>query len=803
MANCNCNDFPISCAPHAPGGDCHHHHGCPPHPVCPPPEYKGGTSMYIGARYVPIFADPVEWDDEREYEPLTIVIHEGNMYTSKCYVPKGAPLPEYPETQTKYWVCTANYNYQFADLKKTVLDLSRLVEQFQKNNETFTELINTWNEKVQQWEKDMAAWQETMDDFNTRVEAVEKGISDLTAALNEEITRAKAREDALEADYKAADAKEATTRADADNALQEQITANDADIKALQDKDVEQDNALQQEIDRATAAENANTAAITEEAARAKAREDALESDYKAADAEETAARVDADTKLDARVTANKNDIDAIKAEQVIQNTNISANAKNIADNAAELAKHAERLTDLEGNVGAWDSVYPDTTITEEMQKEALARSTAVTEINGRLDSQAADIEEVRDLANHKVDQTTYDAGQAAQDARLDALESGKADKTDLKDWVLTTTYEEGQAAQNTAIEAAQDAADEANGKADANATNIGAWTENHPDKTISQAVADLENAPGPDLSGYVPYGDHLGAKAIDASKVFYANDPNAAQETSLLFGDKDGQFFRGASNYLVKSSEYQTDKQAQVTRDLAQDAKIEALEGTVGDLGDTYVLKSDYDAAVGNVATSTKSSKPLADIVGSTEYLKDGTVYNTMGPWNVNFPNTTIANACMGYKSAISDFGPRITALENAGSGYTLPDSIQVRIPAPVVTVAPSGSAMSLTEVRAHFYAPNPYHSVFVTASYSSSHLPTQYNIMYASGSNFISAAAYNNPTIVIDRTDADYIHIIASYVPSIGSITIPINTIALCSPATSTATDESYLLVTVKKPT
>ena len=86
--------------------------------------------MYIGARYVPIFADPVEWDDEREYEPLTIVTHNGDCYTSKCYVPKGAQLPPYPEGQTKYWVKTSDYNGQFADLKKTVLDLSRLAEQF-------------------------------------------------------------------------------------------------------------------------------------------------------------------------------------------------------------------------------------------------------------------------------------------------------------------------------------------------------------------------------------------------------------------------------------------------------------------------------------------------------------------------------------------------------------------------------------------------------------------------------------------------------------------------------------------------
>lgn len=385
MANCNCNDFPISCAPHAPGGDCCHPHGCPPHP-CPPPPFKGGTSMYIGARYVPIFADPVEWDDKREYEPLTIVVHNGDCYTSKCYVPKGAQLPPYPEGQTKYWVKTSDYNAQFADLKKTVTDLSRLVEQFQKDNERFTELINGWNEKVIQWEKDMAAWGE-------RLDAVESNVADLTASLNAE-------------------------------------------------------------IDRAKAAEQANAAAIAQETADRKQAISDLDAAYKAADAAEAQTRAEADTALSVRITTNTTDIDAIKAEQVIQNTNISANAKNISDNAAEIAKHAARLTDLESNASDWDSAFPDTTIAQEMKKEQAARANANAALNGRCDTLAADVEEVRDLANHKVDTTTYTAGQAAQDAK---------------------------------ITAAQTAANKAN-------TNIGDWETDHPGQTISQCVTSLEN---------------------------------------------------------------------------------------------------------------------------------------------------------------------------------------------------------------------------------------------------------------------------------------------------------------------
>lgn len=468
MANCNCNDFPISCAPHAPGGDCcHHPHGCPPHP-CPPPNCKGGTSMYIGARYVPIFADPVEWDDEREYEPLTIVVHNGDCYTSKCYVPKGAQLPPYPDGQTKYWVKTSDYNYQFADLKKTVTDLSRLVEQFQKDNEKFTELINGWNEKVIQWEKDMAAWGE-------RLDTVESTVSDLTDSLNAEIARAKA-------------------------------------------------------------AEQANAAAIAKETTDRQQAISELDAAYKAADATEAQTRSEADTALSNRITANRTDIDALKAEQKIQNTNISNNAKNIADNSAEIAKHAARLTSLESNASDWDSLFPDTTIAQEMQKEELARANGDTALNGRCDAIAADVEEVRDIANHKVDQTVFNKADALN-VKFKSSTKGKINPGNMREGLVTkgdyvavadakvseiALCEKESFKEYFGIVAAQNAANTANAtignwntahprqtisecatsveneiaavdaKADANAANIGNWNAEHPGKTISQAVSDI-----------------------------------------------------------------------------------------------------------------------------------------------------------------------------------------------------------------------------------------------------------------------------------------------------------------------
>ena len=480
MANCNCNDFPISCAPHAPGGDCCHPHGCPPHP-CPPPPFKGGTSMYIGARYVPIFADPVEWDDAREYEPLTIVIHDGSCYTSKCYVPKGAQLPPYPEGQTKYWVKTSDYNYQFADLKKTVLDLSRLVEQFQKDNKAFTDLINGWNEKVQQWETDITAWGE-------RLDTVESNITDLTASLNAE-------------------------------------------------------------IDRAKAAEQANAAAIAQETAD---RKQAI-SELDAADAAEAQAREEADTALSNRITANKTDIDALKAEQTIQNTNISKNAKNISDNSAEIAKHAARLTSLESNASDWDDVFPNTTIAQEVKTEELARANADTALNGRCDTIAANVEEVRDIANHKVDTTTYTEEQAAQDAEIkkntdeikkntdeiniiegwqNSQDSRLANiESDIGDW--KTDHPNQTISQcATSVENEIAAVDT---KADANAANIGDWNTQNPGKTISQKVTDLSNSI-PDVSGFVTETVYNQGQTAQDAKISEAKA--AADKANTNIGD-------------------------------------------------------------------------------------------------------------------------------------------------------------------------------------------------------------------------------------------------------------------------
>ena len=74
------------------------------------------TTQYIGARYVPLFADPIEWDKTRQYEPLTIVTNNGSSYTSRQFVPTGVEI-----TNETFWALTGNYNAQIEQYRKEVI----------------------------------------------------------------------------------------------------------------------------------------------------------------------------------------------------------------------------------------------------------------------------------------------------------------------------------------------------------------------------------------------------------------------------------------------------------------------------------------------------------------------------------------------------------------------------------------------------------------------------------------------------------------------------------------------------------
>lgn len=96
-----------------------------------------GVTQYIGARYVPIFADPIEWDSTRAYEPLTIVLYQGNSFTTRQYTPAGIEI-----ANVEFWACTGNYNAQIEMYRREVKQLDSLV------NETVIPKVNANTQSI-------------------------------------------------------------------------------------------------------------------------------------------------------------------------------------------------------------------------------------------------------------------------------------------------------------------------------------------------------------------------------------------------------------------------------------------------------------------------------------------------------------------------------------------------------------------------------------------------------------------------------------------------------------------------------
>lgn len=74
---------------------------------------------YVGARYVPKFADPVEWQANTSYEAMVIVTYNNSSYTSKVPVP---PTVGNPAENSKYWALTGNYNAQIEEYRKATAE---------------------------------------------------------------------------------------------------------------------------------------------------------------------------------------------------------------------------------------------------------------------------------------------------------------------------------------------------------------------------------------------------------------------------------------------------------------------------------------------------------------------------------------------------------------------------------------------------------------------------------------------------------------------------------------------------------
>ena len=71
--------------------------------------------QYVGARYVPKFANPTAWTSGTSYEAMTIVTYNNSSYTSKIQVP---PTVGNPADNPQYWALTGNYNAQVEEYRQ-------------------------------------------------------------------------------------------------------------------------------------------------------------------------------------------------------------------------------------------------------------------------------------------------------------------------------------------------------------------------------------------------------------------------------------------------------------------------------------------------------------------------------------------------------------------------------------------------------------------------------------------------------------------------------------------------------------
>lgn len=527
----HCHPYPIEPAPFAPGS-CDPHPPCPPRPPRPPmPCAPCPPSQYIGSRYVPIFADPIEWDIHKSYESLTIVTHDGESYTSKCNVGPGIDI-----TNTRYWAKTGAYNAQVEQYKNEVKDLSSQVTGFASDNAEF-------REKIDQFTTDNAEMKNTVAEDKARVDA-----------LAERVSTAETEIDGLQATTAQHTTELANLHAK-DEDLQRQITSNDNDIAALQAKDVEHDSRLNG-IDTklkshdATLAQNTadiakntkniqdNAVAIAQNAheladhaeqlndheARLTSQHQEITANHQAierntsdiaslrADLTEDEAKIETnrdaiahiqekdvqqDGRLDAlenRTTTAENRLNGLDSKTDATNTALTAeidrakaaelaNGRLIANNAAELADHAEELADHETRITALEG---DNATNKQEIADIKAKNTAQdTAISGNTDA----IQHINDSLAGYVTSETYTAGQAAQDTRITTAQAA-ADKanTNIGDW---ETGHPGQTISDFAV-GITNSFESTDAKAEANTTTIGAWTENHPGKTVSEAVSAL-----------------------------------------------------------------------------------------------------------------------------------------------------------------------------------------------------------------------------------------------------------------------------------------------------------------------
>ena len=612
-------DFPIKPAPFAPAdsgpcgpGPCGPHH--PPMPPRPPvPCGPCPPSQYIGSRYVPIFADPIEWDNHRSYESLTIVTHDSESYTSKCNVGPGVDI-----TNTRYWAKTGAYNAQVEQYKNEVKDLSSQVSGFASDNAEF-------REKIDQFTKDNAEMKNTVAEDKARVDA-----------LAERVATAETEIDGLQATT----AQHTTEIADLhakDEDLQRQITSNDGDIAALQAKDTEHDSRLNgidtklkshdasiaqntadiakntkniqdnaaaiaknahelathateladhegrltaqheeitanhQAIERLTSVTDGLRSDLTEDEAKIESNRDAIahiqekdvQQDGRLDKLEECCEQAKAhftqlDTKTDNTNAALTDEIDRAKAAELANGKLIAKNAAELATHATELADHEKRITALEGD-------------------------------------NAANKQEISDIKAKNTQQDTAISGNTDSIAHL---KTDKADKTALGDYVTKTEFNADQKRQDDIV---------------------GDWATAHPDQTITECATSQKT----ELAEHEKRITALeGDNAANKQEISDIKAKNTQQDTAIsgntdsiahLKTDKADKTALG--DYVTKT-EFNADQKRQ--DDIVGDWATAHPDQTITECATSQKTElAEHSASIANLESAKADKSEIPDVTG------------------------------------------------------------------------------------------------------------------------------------------------------------------------------------------
>ena len=122
-----------------------------------------GKNVYVGNRYGPVL-DDTGWDNTKEYEPLTIVQHEGDSYVSRGWIPKGVDI-----LNKEYWYSIGVYNAQIASYRKRVEEVEDNINSVKDNITQNTNTITEHGDKIQVNTDDITNLKDDVTDHDTKI----------------------------------------------------------------------------------------------------------------------------------------------------------------------------------------------------------------------------------------------------------------------------------------------------------------------------------------------------------------------------------------------------------------------------------------------------------------------------------------------------------------------------------------------------------------------------------------------------------------------------------------------------------